>query len=153
MNKINFSCTIEISKASYIRCPKTLPTVPPNSITQTSAGRVCPSTGTEDTDCIHCFISSVTWGTTWINSSCKSVIGCHIWHSVHTWIRQGGYLDRLSKIVTLPLLLNDRLKKGIHCLEVQVTISKPFPGGVLTWYIFPVVMLFSLVRVTSKKRS
>jgi hypothetical protein len=43
---------------------------------------------------------------------------------------QGNYLDRFSKIVTLSLLLNDRLKKkGIHCLQAQVKTSKHFPGG------------------------
>ena len=41
-----------------------------------------------------------------------------------------NYLDRFSKIVTLSLLLNDRLKKkGTYCLQAQVTTNKHFPGG------------------------
>lgn len=42
-----------------------IPTVPPNSITHTSAGPVPPSTGIEDTDSIQFFMASVMWGTTW----------------------------------------------------------------------------------------
>lgn len=42
-----------------------LPTVPPNSITHTSAGPSFPSTGMTETDSIQFLMASVTCGTTW----------------------------------------------------------------------------------------
>ena len=41
------------------------PTVPPSSITHTSAGPGLPSTGTWATRSIHSWMASVMWGTTW----------------------------------------------------------------------------------------
>ena len=41
-----------------------VPIVPPNSMTQTSAGPSCPSTGTIATRSIHSWMASVMCGTT-----------------------------------------------------------------------------------------
>lgn len=62
--EIEFEFYDTVSNKTTIR--EDIPTVPPNSMTQTSAGPSFPSTGIIDTDSIQFFIASVICGTTYI---------------------------------------------------------------------------------------
>ena len=86
------------------------PIVPPNSMTQTSAGPSFPSTGTIATRSIHSWMASVMWGTTFYTKKKKQ--NEHIKMLMHHYwikIRIITYLDSFSKIISFSLFVNNRL--------------------------------------------
>lgn len=146
-----------------ISCLKLIPTVPPNSMTQTSAGPSFPSTGMIDTDSIQFLMASVMWWTTWNSSTLGS--SNFLVHNLgilnKTVKRTSPELSCQDNHLFFPFqgqtVKEDNQVNSLSKAHIPKTQDWNFriqsKQRLVTWYIFPVVILLSLVRVTSKNRS